>query len=332
MRMPPCRLRWIFPVLLLWSGCDSAQVEAARIEKLRSEIEEKRKARSDLEKKIAEATDLETWVLASMPLQSLVVAIISSMGPGSGIVHLQLERDAETPSQLRIRLVLDTASDKQLEQTLEVIRKMNFRESNQTYTRSKGELVYTAGLLWKNPQSQSREMPEQGQKSSATVPSISQGKSEEVDVGFEKAGAAERELQTRLGVEQELLTNLQQQSADLLNFVAIWKPYFALVDDQQAVETGITMRVREADLLTLWQRYEQVPHKIADEDNASLPTLTRATLLFDDNYAKLMNWLGTMEKIKPTMRVGKLDLTKGSRGSDLRMELTLEVPLLRSGS
>ena len=322
----------MFLFLLLSSGCDSAEIEAARIEKLQSEIEEKRKVRSDLEKKIAEATDLETWVLASMPLQSLVVAIISSMGPGSGIVHLQLERDAETPSQLRIRLVLNTASDEQLEQTLEVIRKMNFRESNQTYTRSKGELVYTAGLLWNNPQSQSREMPEQGQKSSATLPSISQGKAEGVDVGFEKAGAEERELQTQLGLEQELLTSLQQQSAELLNFVGKWKPFFVLVEQQQATEVAISMRVREADLHTLSQRYEQVPNKIAEEDNASLPTLTRATLLFDDNYAKLMNWLGTMEKIKPTMRVGKLDLTNGSRGGDLRMELTLEVPLLRSGS
>jgi hypothetical protein len=50
-------------------------------------------------------------------------------------------------------------------------------------------------------------------------------------------------------------------------------------------------------------------------------------LLFDDNYSKLLNWFGHMEKIKPTMRVGKLALSKGSRGEDLRMELVLEVPL-----
>lgn len=250
----------MFPVLLLWSGCDSAPVEAARVEKLRSEIAEKRKARSDLEKEIAEAADLETWVLASMPLQSLVVAIISSMGPGSGIVHLQLERDAETPSQLRIRLVLNAASDKQLEQTLEAIRRMNFSESNQTYTRSNGELVYTARLLRKEPQSQRRQTPEQRQNSSASIPLISKNKAEGVDPGLGEERAEEGELQIQLGLEQELLANLQQQSADLLNFVAVWKPYFASVDDQQAVETGITMRVREGDLLTLSQCYEQVPN------------------------------------------------------------------------
>ena len=53
----------------------------------------------------------------------------------------------------------------------------------------------------------------------------------------------------------------------------------------------------------------------------------RATLVFDDSHAKLLNWIGQMEKIKPTMRIGRLELAKGSRGDDLRMEVTLEVPL-----
>ena len=328
----PYRFRWMFLFLLLWSGCDSAEIKAARIEKLKSEIEEKRKSRADLEMQIAEASDLEAWTLSSMPLQPLVIAIIRSMEPGSEIVRLQLERDAETPSQLRMRLVLNTASDKQLERTLQDINALNFRESNQAYTRSDGQFVYTTRLLWKDPQSQSRQTPEQRQNSSASLPLISKDKAKGVDPWLGKERAEEGELQIQLGLEQELLTNLQQQSADLLNFVAVWKPYFALVDDQQAVETGITMRVREGDLLTLSQRYKQVPHKIANEDVAFLPTLMRATLVFDDNYEKLLNWLGSVEKIKPTMRVGKLDLTKGSRGGDLRMELTLEVPLLRSGS
>jgi hypothetical protein len=34
-----------------------------------------------------------------------------------------------------------------------------------------------------------------------------------------------------------------------------------------------------------------------------------------------------MEKIKPTMRVGRVSMSKGSRGNDLRVELVLEVPL-----
>jgi hypothetical protein len=80
-------------------------------------------------------------------------------------------------------------------------------------------------------------------------------------------------------------------------------------------------------MLNLSQRYQQIPHKINNKDNASLPILMRASLVFDDDYIKLLNWVGLMEKIKPTMRIGRLVLAKGSRGEDLRMDVTLEVPL-----
>lgn len=156
-----------------------------------------------------------------------------------------------------------------------------------------------------------------------------QNKARAVDVEVEKARGEEKGLQTQLGAEKDVLTDLERQSDELLAFVAGWKPYFALMKEKQSAETGISMKVREEAMLTLSQRYQEVPHKINNKDNASLPVLIRASLLFDDNYSKLLSWFGNMEKIRPTMRVGKIALSKGSRGDDLRMELVLEVPLLK---
>jgi len=127
---------------------------------LKAKIAETKKQRSALEARIGEAVDLEDWVLASMPLQPLVVAIIRSMSPQSSIVDLTIERDAETPSQLRISMRLNSDSDKQLERTLEVIRSMNYREFNPTQTRVRGDLDYKASLLWQDPNSE-RQTPEQ---------------------------------------------------------------------------------------------------------------------------------------------------------------------------
>ena len=158
-----------------------------------------------------------------------------------------------------------------------------------------------------------------------------QNKARAVDVEVEKARGEEKGLETQLAAEKDLLTDLQRQSDELLKFVAKWKPFFALIEEKQSAETGISMKVREEGMLTLSQRYQQVPHKINNKDNVSLPVLIRATLLFDDGYSKLLNWFGNMEKIKPTMRIGRLALGKGSRGDDLRMELVLEIPL-RKGS
>lgn len=125
-----------------------------------SEIEKTKKARTAINAEIAEATELENWVLASMPLQPLIVEIVRSMGPDDEIVEMSIERDAETPSQLRIGLKLNTASDKQLEKTIAVINRMNYREFNPTQTRTQGNLDYKASLLWQNTDAQKREAPD----------------------------------------------------------------------------------------------------------------------------------------------------------------------------
>ena len=156
-----------------------------------------------------------------------------------------------------------------------------------------------------------------------------QNKARGLDVEVEKAKSEEKALQSTLSAERDLLTDLQRQSDELLKFVDKWIPYFGLLEEKQSVETSISMKVREEAMLTLSQRYQEVPHKISNKDIDSLPVLIRASLLFDDKYDKLLDWFGFMEQDKPTMRVGKISLSKGSRGEDLRMELVLEVPLLK---
>ena len=154
-----------------------------------------------------------------------------------------------------------------------------------------------------------------------------QNKAKALNSEAEAAGKEEEALVTQLQAEQGVYEDLRRQSEELLAFVEKWEPFFAVIEEQEAAETGISMKVREAEMLNLSQRYQQIPHKINNVDNKSLPILMRASLVFDDSYVKLLNWVGTMEKIRPTMRIGRIALAKGSRGDDLRMDVTLEVPL-----
>ena len=134
-------------------------------------------------------------------------------------------------------------------------------------------------------------------------------------------------LTTQLDAEKKVLAENQKNSEDLLDYISKWEPFFEVLDRQQNVESHIGLKVREFEILNISQRYEQVTHNINNKPNDSLPLLVRATLIFDDDYAKLAKWIGMMESIRPTMRISRLEVTRGSQDNDIRMDLVLETPL-----
>ncbi len=150
---------------------------------------------------------------------------------------------------------------------------------------------------------------------------------EQMETKATEVAAQQAELSRQLAMDQSGLAQVRTQSQSLIDFVGEWEPYFAMVEDQQSAETRVTMKVRESSLVNLSQRFQQIPHKVNGKDSTSLPMLVRASLVFEDNYAKLLNWLGELETLYPTMRVVRAALSKGSRGDDLRMELAVEIPL-----
>lgn len=143
-----------------------------------------------------------------------------------------------------------------------------------------------------------------------------------------EAGAAqqaEADAVAQLNQERSQLGELRRQSTDLIDFLRIWQPYFTTIDNPQSAEVNLSMRIKEANLVNLAQRFEQAPNK----GNASIPNSMRAYLTFEDDYARLMNWLGDLEVKMPTVRTSSVRLAKGTRANDLRMEVILEQPLLK---
>lgn len=152
-----------------------------------------------------------------------------------------------------------------------------------------------------------------------------QGNRTKVQNQAEAAQQAETDATTALNQERAQLGNLRRQSADLIEFLRIWQPYFTTIDNPQSAEVNLSMRIKEANLVNLAQRFELTPVK----GNASIPNSMRALLTFEDDYARLMNWLGDLEVKMPTVRTSSVRLSKGTRANDLRMEVVLEQPLLK---
>jgi len=128
-----------------------------------------------------------------------------------------------------------------------------------------------------------------------------------------------------LNREHSQLADLRRQSANLIEFLKIWQPYFTSVDTTQSAEINMQMKVKDANLVNLSQRFEPA----AVKNNASIPNSLRALLTFEDDYAKLLNWLGKLEVTMPTVRTSSVHLSKGTRSNDLRMEVILEQPMLK---
>ena len=143
-----------------------------------------------------------------------------------------------------------------------------------------------------------------------------------------EAGAAqqaETDASAQLAQERAQLSELRRQSTDLIEFLRIWQPYFTTIDKPDSAEVNLSMRIKDANLVNLAQRFESAPVK----GNTSIPTTMRAFLTFEDDYTRLLNWLGDLEVKMPTVRTSSVRLSKGTGANDLRMEVILEQPLLK---
>ena len=137
------------------------------------------------------------------------------------------------------------------------------------------------------------------------------------------AATAATQAAARVAQEQKTLLTLKEGSSPLIDFLNAWEPYFQALNTPQSAELGVSMRIKEAGLVTLAQRYESATNR----NDATIPRLMRVTLTIEDNYTKTLNWLGMLENEIPTMRISNLRLSKGQLADDIRMEVVLEIPL-----
>ncbi len=136
--------------------------------------------------------------------------------------------------------------------------------------------------------------------------------------------------QTALGMEQGLktersnLSQMEKSSESMMNFLNSWTAALTLIESQESGELNVTSRIKQSGLITLSQRFEIVTNK-----NDTVPRLIRAHVVFEGDYVKSLNWLGRVEEELPASRVTNLRIVRGETGNDIRMNLVLDLPLLK---
>lgn len=141
---------------------------------------------------------------------------------------------------------------------------------------------------------------------------------EEAQVADEDAQATSR-LRT---IEDTKLKGLRSDSTALLSYFDSWLPFFS--GATRDGETQVSMSIKDAGLVALTQRYHVIPYR----KESHIPKMLRATVTLEDDYSRILNWLGDFEQSAPSSRVSRLLLKKGQSGNDIRMDLTIDLPLL----
>lgn len=140
-----------------------------------------------------------------------------------------------------------------------------------------------------------------------------------------EAQAAASATELMLNTERAAMRGIEEDSAAMLAYLDAWTSPLGEVDTPEAGEVTVSSRVKEAGLVTLAQRFEVA----TNAENDAIPRVLRAHLTFEDDYARTMNWLGSMEQRLPSTRVSNLRIARGESGNDVRLTLVLDVPLLK---
>ena len=127
--------------------------------------------------------------------------------------------------------------------------------------------------------------------------------------------------------EQRKMVILKNKTESKRNYLNEWSPYINQIKNAQVGEALINMKIKEAKIITLSQVFDSFDR----EDGSAIQSRLNAQLVLEDDYVKVFNWLAKFEGSVPAARVSSCKLSKGQSGNDLRMDLSLDLPITNDG-
>lgn len=114
------------------------------------------------------------------------------------------------------------------------------------------------------------------------------------------------------------------KTEDLRRFLRSWLPAIEHVQTQQEAEQIIELSLRERGINLVRSRKTESK---TSAGNKLIPRSVITTLTIEEEFAKVLNWLGDIERRLPTARMKVVQITGGSSGTQLKMEVSFETPI-----
>tara|TARA_R110002096_G_scaffold28985_19_gene87546 strand:+ start:256 stop:645 length:390 start_codon:yes stop_codon:yes gene_type:complete len=122
------------------------------------------------------------------------------------------------------------------------------------------------------------------------------------------------------------LKTLDSKTSELRRIYSEWEPHFMGLQRQQDAEKRVADVIRDGNIIPISRKFE--PRELDKNDLISEALV--GDIVIEDDYAKTMNWLGSLEEAIPNCRIMKCNFTRGDRGNNIHLELQIQIPLLKS--
>jgi len=122
-----------------------------------------------------------------------------------------------------------------------------------------------------------------------------------------------------------LLTKTKGDTDELRRFLKSWTPSVQKVQTEQEMEAAIEYTLRERGISFVKSSKSETKTIAGD---LFMPKLIISTITLEDEYAKVLNWLGDLEKRLPLARVITCQLTGGSSIRQIQLTVTIENPIV----
>ncbi len=148
-------------------------------------------------------------------------------------------------------------------------------------------------------------------------------------VAMTRTQAEDAESAARTAEDERTMAEIETgtfktDTEELRRFLRSWLPSIDHVQTQQEADQIIEMSLRERGISLVRSRKTEPK---TNTGNKVIPKSVLTTLTIEEEYAKVLNWLGDIERRLPASRMKVVQITGGSTGRQLKMDVSFETPI-----
>jgi hypothetical protein len=142
----------------------------------------------------------------------------------------------------------------------------------------------------------------------------------------EVAETAQRFAEDNRRLKEIQLSRLKQETAPLRRFLALWLPKLEETNDEtksRAIFNRL-VKIHGEGLVSHADR----SNALGNKGKVFIPSRFQNIIAVEGDYITAVGLIGQIEKEMPASRITTLNVAKGTRGSDVRLSMTVETPII----